>query len=142
MSLVFTSPLKKKMIAELKKKKLVLLQIEGPDKEQNYRFKKAAERGAKMALDMAKKSCAILTVSLSDSTESSLVNNVFVGKGEKKPGILIVFGKGKGLYFIDDPEAYQIILDTAQMLDNTTDAEPQKLWPRLLLDMPYAAPKL
>lgn len=138
---IITSPVKVKIIKELRKRKIVLLQVEGPDPEQNRRFRRCADQGAKMALDMAKKSCALVAVDLNDPKEKHLLDNIFLGNRTRQPGILIVFGKGKGLYFINDAENSSVIMETAQQLDHTTDADPKNLEPRLLLDVPFTPPK-
>jgi hypothetical protein len=137
---IVTSPVKARIIRELKKKRLVLLVLCGQDADLNSRFMKCAEKGAKMAAEMAGKKCSIVKASLDDPAEFYLIRNIFMVKNrEKKSGIFILFGKGKGLYFIDDYYSHQIILEVANQLARSTEAEAQKLEARLLLDMvnPY-----
>jgi len=135
---IATSPVKLKLIKELSKKNLVLLILcSTTDLDINERFEKCANKGAKMAKDMAKKKCSILKANLDDPAESYLMSNIFIGNRVKRPGILILFGKGKGLYFIDNYDNSQVIMEIAHQLDNSTDAEAQKLEPRLFINAPY-----
>jgi hypothetical protein len=133
---IIESPLKKELITQLLKYSLVVLVIESWDKAKNERLVKCAQRGIKMAKDMAKQKCGLVRVNLSNEDEKYLLNNVYTEGQERKPGILLVFGKGKGLHFFDDDESPNIILEVAQQLSNTTSAEAQNLAPRILLDMP------
>jgi hypothetical protein len=135
---IASSPVKIRLIKELAKKNLVLLIIcSSTDLDINERFEKCAKKGAKMAKDMAKKNCSILKAGLDDPAESYLMSNIFIGTRKKQPGILILFGKGKGLYFIDNYDNSQVIMEIAHQLDNATDAEAQKLEPRLFINAPY-----
>lgn len=132
---VFSSPAKARIIKELLKNKIVLLVLNGKDKNLNKAFLKCAEKGSKMAKDMVKKNCSILQSDLADPAEKYLYSNIF-GASAFKEGILVIFGKGKGLHLITDPLAPQLVLDVCQMLDNNTNTNSSDLQPRILLNMP------
>ncbi|MFH0920951.1 MAG: hypothetical protein V1913_11390, partial [Fibrobacterota bacterium] len=134
---LFSSPVKKDLISALGRNRLVLLVFQGKDPGINASLLEAALKGRNMVLKMNEKDCAIVTVDLDNPVEKHLINNAFCSQESKpRPGILVLFGKGKGLYFIDKPAQYQVILDAAVMLDKTTNTGSSELLPRLLLDMP------
>jgi hypothetical protein len=133
---IIESPVKKELAKQLLKYGFVVLVIESWDKAKNERLLKCAQRGIKMANDMAQQKAALVRVRLDDEREKYLIKNIYSEGQEKKPGILIVFGKGKGLHFFEDDEAPNIIMEVAQQLPNTTSAEVQDLAPRILLNMP------
>lgn len=133
---VIESPVKKELKKQLLKYGFVALVIESWDKAKNERLVKCAERGIKMAKDMANQKCGLVRVNLSNDKEKYLFNNIYADGQERKPGILLVFGKGKGLHFFEDDASPNIILEIAQQLSNTTSAEAQNLAPRILMDMP------
>ena len=89
-----------------------------------------------MVDDMLGKECAIVSARIDDPAEKFLIDNVFL-RQKRRAGILILFGKGKGLHFLDDPKQHKIILDVVQMLDHTSNVESVNLEVRLLLDCPF-----
>ncbi|MBL8028277.1 MAG: hypothetical protein JNL74_17775 [Fibrobacteres bacterium] len=138
--MVIESPTKKELIKQLTKIGFVALVIESSwDKAKNERLLKCAERGIKMAKDMANQKCGLVKVNLGNEREKYLFNNIYTDGQERKPGILLVFGKGKGLHFTEDDAAPNVIMEIAQQLSQTTSAEAQNLAPRIVLDMPMPA---
>ncbi len=132
---IMDSPVKKELVRQLNKTGFVALVIEGWDQAKNGRLLKCAERGAKLSKDMVKQRCGIVRVNISDDREKNLINNIFVDGVKKVPGILLVFGKGKGLLFFEEDDSPNMIMEIAQKFARTTDTEAQNLAPRLLLDM-------
>ena len=136
MDSIFSSPARKKIIDQLVKNRIVLLVLRGADKEENKRFLACAQKGSRMARDMVNKTCAIVEADLADGREKYLFRNIFGLDTPAKPGVLVLFGKGKGLHLITDPGQHKIVLDMCQMLDNTTNVNSSDLMPRIILNMP------
>ncbi|OGS34817.1 MAG: hypothetical protein A2293_13960 [Elusimicrobia bacterium RIFOXYB2_FULL_49_7] len=132
---VCTSPVKKEIIRFLDAKKVVLLVLSGKDAKTNRAFMRCAEKGKRMVSDILNMSSEIVECKLDDPREKYLVRNIFMKNNVPRPGILIVFGRGKGLHFVDDPSNEIIILDVMQMTNNKTNAQSRDLEARLLLDM-------
>jgi hypothetical protein len=136
---IFASPAKKAMIKALRRNQVVLLILNGEDADKNKALFQCARKGRKMVDDMLNKECAIVSARIDDPAEKFLIDNVFL-RQKRRAGILILFGKGKGLHFLDDPKQHKIILDVVQMLDQTSNVESVNLEVRILLDCPFKGP--
>ncbi|MFH1760339.1 MAG: hypothetical protein ABIA63_04485 [bacterium] len=134
---IFTSPAKDKIIKQLSKKRVVLLVINGPDSKTNKELLRCAKNGRTMVKDILQKKCSIIKTDLSDNKEIFLLNNIFLEAHEKKAGIFMIFGKGKGISFISNPEKENLILNAVEMLGKDTNAQSGNLWPRILLDIVF-----
>ncbi|MEW6041863.1 MAG: hypothetical protein AB1633_10105 [Elusimicrobiota bacterium] len=133
---IFNSPAKNKIIKGLQKNDLVLVVLKGPDSEENKKFIQCAKNGRKMAKDMAEKKCLIIEVAIDDPREHYFLNNIFMENQTRRAGIFIMFGKGKGLYFINNPSLEKTIFSIAEMLDRQANIKASELGPRIILNMP------
>lgn len=130
------SKIKRQIAALLSKKVVVLLVLQGGDDAQNKTFGKCAAKAVKMTQDMVGIKCHILAARLNSREGRALAKNILWGKKGVRPGILMLFGKGKALYFLDDPKAPNRIMEMAHNLDLETNTEAHDLLPRLLINMP------
>jgi hypothetical protein len=133
---IVLSKTKTKISRLLRKKDLVLLVLKGKNEAGNKAMMKCARKALKMTQDMVGIKCHILSTGLNFKSERALVKNILWGKKGKRPGILMIFGKGKVLYFLDDPKKPNLIMEMAHKLDLETNTEAHDLKPRLLINMP------
>jgi hypothetical protein len=130
------SKVKRKIGSLLARKVVVLLVLQGKDDAQNKTFWKCAGKAAKMTRDMVGIKCHVLAARLHGREGRALAKNILWGKKGRRPGILMLFGKGKVLYFLDDPKAPNRIMEMAHKLGLETNTEAHDLLPRLLINMP------
>ncbi|MFH1760816.1 MAG: hypothetical protein ABIA63_06915 [bacterium] len=88
-----------------------------------------------MSKDMLETNCSIIKVDIADKKEKYLIDNMFLKFRKPQPGIFVVFGMGKGLYFLTDPSKENMIIDIVQSLEKNTNVNSFDLQPRLLLDV-------
>jgi len=131
---IFLSPAREDFGKALLKKKVVFLVVFDAEKKFRKPLLDCATEGKKMAKELLDIDCSIFSISLNAPGEAFLMNNLYL-KRNRQPGIFVLFGKGKAIYFLDhlDPVT---LLDPLQKLGGEMDVVSKEVGPRLLINIP------
>ncbi len=138
---LFISPAKKAISLALSKNSVVFVQFVKDVSLDGKQFRVCAEKASKMGRELLNVQSHTVQVDLKNSREEFLFKNVFSDEANcdetdelfcPRPGIFVVIGAGKCIYFLDKPN-HAVLFDVLNMLNRKGGKKNHEKLPRLLL---------